>query len=70
MDLESSDQDGIARTLAAADDVIAWHVPDADGWCLGCLASSGRLVFVEECTHLTWAIAVRARYGGGTASAS
>lgn len=60
----------MTRLISAAREVIAEHVPDADGWCLGCLASWGRLVFVEECTHLAWAAAVRARYGRGPESAS
>jgi len=52
-----------ARTLAAAADVVRAHIPDADGWCLGCLALWGRLVPIEQCTQLRWAAAVRAAYG-------
>ena len=55
----------LARTLAAAAEVVRVHVPDADGWCLGCLAQWGRLVFIEQCTQVQWAAAVRAAYGLG-----
>jgi hypothetical protein len=48
--------------LAAAAEVLRQHVPDADGWCLGCLAVWDRLVFIEHCTQVRWAAAVRAAY--------
>jgi hypothetical protein len=65
VDVDPADRDGIARTVAAAGEVLRQHVPDADGWCLGCSASWGRLVLIEQCTQLEWATAVLTRYGGG-----
>lgn len=65
VDGDPADRDAaLARTLAAAADVVRAHVPDADGWCLGCLALWGRLVLIEQCTQLRWATAVRAAYPG------
>jgi hypothetical protein len=54
----------LARTLAAAAVVLHQHVPDVEGWCLGCLALWGRLVLIEQCTQRRWAAAVQAAYGG------
>ena len=59
-----ADREGIARTLAAAAEVVRQHVPDEDGWCVGCLASWGRLVLIEQGTQRQWAVAVYVRYGG------
>jgi hypothetical protein len=66
----TSDPAGRDAMLAAAAEVERQHVPDADGWCLGCLALWGRLVLIEQCTQLTWAAAVYAAYGGGDRPAS
>jgi len=61
---EPDEDAALARTLAAADAVLRQHVPDADGWCLGCSALWGRLVLIEQCTQRRWAAAVHAGYGG------
>jgi hypothetical protein len=62
VDGDPADRDAVVHTLVAAADVVRVHVPDVDGWCLGCLALWGRLVSVEQCTQLHWAMAVRAAY--------
>jgi hypothetical protein len=61
----TSDQAGRDAMLATAAEVVRQHLPDADGWCLGCLTFWGRLVFIEQCTQLKWASAVQAIYGSG-----
>jgi hypothetical protein len=61
----TNDPAGRDAILAAAAEVARQHVPDADGWCLGCLALWGRLVFIEQCAQLKWATAVHATYSGG-----
>jgi len=65
VDADPADREATERTLAAAAEVLRQHTPDADGWCLGCLAQWGRLVFIEQCTQVQWAAAVRAAYGQG-----
>jgi hypothetical protein len=61
----TNDPAGRDAILAAAAEVARQHVPDADSWCLGCLALWGRLVFIEQCTQLKWATAVQVTYSGG-----
>ncbi len=65
MDGDPAARDTLARTLAAAAEVMRQHTPDADGWCRGCLALWGRLMLIEQCTQLQWAVAVRAAYVQG-----
>jgi len=65
VDADPAARDATDRVIAAAAEVLRQHVPDADGWCLGCLALWGRLVFIEGCTQVQWAAAVRAAYGQG-----
>jgi hypothetical protein len=69
VDSDPADRDGVRQLLTAAAEVVRQHTPDADDWCLGCLALWGRLVFIEQCTQLQWAAAVHARYGGRPTSA-
>ncbi len=38
VDGDPADQDGVARVLAVAAEVLRVHAPDVDGWCVGCLA--------------------------------
>ena len=49
--------DGIERVLANAATIARQHVPDRDGWCVGCLQVWGRLVSYP-CTQAEWAAAV------------
>lgn len=51
------------RLLESAAEVLRRHVPDRDGWCLGCSQVWGRLVLIEQCTQAQWAAAVFAAYG-------
>jgi hypothetical protein len=53
-----TDPDPVTRTLVAALEVLQVHVPDAGGWCLGCLAWWGRLVPIDQCAQVVWASAV------------
>ncbi len=53
------------RVIAFAAEVLRQHTPDRDGWCRGCLALWGRLVFFEQCTQVQWAEAVHAFYAEG-----
>jgi hypothetical protein len=69
VDVDPADRDGIARTLAAADEVLRQHVPDAGGTCWGCLNVWGRLA-PYPCQQARWATAVRATLGNGEPPAS
>lgn len=51
--------DGPERVFADAVTVAGLHVPDRDGWCVGCLQVWGRLV-PYPCTQAEWAQAVLA----------
>jgi hypothetical protein len=65
MDSDPQALSAVDRTIVAATDVLRTHRADADGWCLGCLAAWGRLVFFEQCTQVQWAAAVHAKYLSG-----
>jgi hypothetical protein len=69
VDVEPVDRDGIARTVAAAEELLRHHVPDAGGTCWGCLEWWGRLA-PYPCEQARWAAAVRAAYGGGWPAAT
>jgi hypothetical protein len=59
---DSAAPDEASRLLARAAEVLRQHLPDADGWCVGCVLLWGRLVFYEQCTQAQWARAVRLAY--------
>lgn len=63
MDADPAAPDETSRVLRAAAEVLRQHLPDTDGWCLGCVALWGRLVFHEHCTQAQWARAIYAAYG-------
>jgi hypothetical protein len=66
VDADPAARDVTERVLAAAAEVLRQHRPDGDGWCSGCLAVWGRLVFFERCMQVAWAAAaVRAAYMQG-----
>jgi hypothetical protein len=65
VDSDPAGREATESTLAAAADVLRHHVSDGAGWCLGCLAQWGRLVFIEQCTQVQWAAVVRSTYGTG-----
>ena len=45
-----------------AAEVLRQHVPDGDGWCLGCSELWDRLVFIDQCQQARWATAVHVAY--------
>lgn len=61
MDGDPTTDDDRERVIAFAASVLRDHVPDADGWCLGCLSLWGRLA-PHPCEQAKWATAVYAAY--------
>jgi len=61
VDSDPAGRDGVAQVLAAAAEVLHRHMPDAGGWCTGCLNLWGRLA-PFPCETAKWAAAVHAAY--------
>jgi len=54
-----------SRLFASAAEVVQQHLPDAEGWCGGCLRLWGRLA-PDPCTQVRWAATIHAAYTTAT----
>jgi hypothetical protein len=61
VDADPVAQEAMERVIAAAAEVLGQHIPDARGWCRGCLSLWGRLA-PFPCEQAKWAAAVREAY--------